>query len=97
MKLTKQMVREAWKNEPGLRDYWAPYNRVDADRYPNCAAIAVGGVSNERDIVPNALWHLWVALNNEGFSYEEGVTPVERRDCFIALLDAGAFDAWLDA
>lgn len=96
MKLPKAMVRRAWAREPGLRDFTAPDKLESPQDYPNCAAIAVGDNGNYCRDVPWDLWYLWVALNNEGFSHKFGVTPVERRDCMLALLDAGAFDAWLE-
>lgn len=94
MKLTKAMVRQAWENEPGLRDLHARDELQS--QYPNCAVISVDEAYRVPGKWPKDLPTILVALNDYGFSHEFGVTPEERRDCMIALLDAGAFDAWLE-
>lgn len=83
MKLTKAMVRDAWEKQPGLG--WA--GRDGPDGLP-CASQALPTNGEE-------FLMLFISAN-DSFRPNDGVTPEERRDCVLAMLEAGAFDAWLE-
>lgn len=92
MKLTKEMVREAWEKEPAFLSVKAPGNQAGAR---HCAVVAVHAHTGQN--FPDDLRNELIRLNDYGFSHEDGVTPEERKACMIAMLDAGAFDFWLDS
>lgn len=83
---TKRRIREVWESQPGLVHI--------TERLP--------GMSCALNVVYAADYDLWqetpydIADANDAFLPEDGVTPLERRECMLAMLTAGAFDGLSD-
>lgn len=88
---TKRRIREVWASLPGLTSQ-------DNPAYPHlrCAHLVLPRDLQDRlalEGLPSP--DLWNA--NDAFGDEYEISPMDRRDCLIAMLDAGAFDDLGDA
>lgn len=91
----KQQIRDAWAAAPGFYSHGAalmPVENVATSRKKNrgvCASFAMP--QSLRLAIPLRLNTAFVDMN-DAFASKDGVTPRERRDCMILLLDLGVFD-----
>lgn len=92
-KEAKAAIREFWGQQPG---FWSNLdnNYLDATHPTHHQAVHCAVLCGvDRKLFDRAGIHQEVVWKtNDAFQREDGVTPEERRDCMIAMLDEGVFD-----